>query len=403
VGNPEITMHVPRKLKGVNRHLRRALVCSLVALSMQVSIMSICIADTSRCERIDAKSRVYSTLRLAVYDSLLSQISSQTKSRQPEFTVLTKEEVRHFALKALSRKSIEFAATDNYTWECGQGEKLEEMLSAYITYANDSIVGDAHLPWEVIIDTYLRNLFRESGAVVTTDPEIIKHLTGCRLLPGYKLIHLNENAISSHLSVEITARTRLKDWRVPNRTIKIRDIGDIPEGRFLDLFLEITLISITSQYQSTVVGGIIEPDRASSKNFSLSSVLYFVPWKYRFTDYGSLGAFARFEVVSLESSSDVFRRIVFGLRMESRSKKYEILQESIELGLAPRSVPGSFQETTIVGLGRLYFRLDLPIRLSDFASLALQVKSEWNFGSKFTLPVYELRVGVEFDPLRLLR
>lgn len=133
--------------------------------------------------------------------------------------------------------------------------------------------------------------------------------------------------------------------------------------------------------------------------FSLG--MYFVPWKYRFTDYGSLGMFAKLQVSSHRGSGDIFRRIIYGIRVESRSRNPIIAKGNIEIGLTVNSIPGTFQKKRIIGAERFFANVGIPYGSIDFVSLYCQFKTEWNITSGPSFAVYEIRIGAVFDPLQI--
>ena len=214
-----------------------------------------------------------------------------------------------------------------------------------------------------------------------------RYLSDYRFMLGGAWIHTADGgATKGDFTAEMFARTRWFDGRKgkilrsggkPDTINSMEDIpnehtfdqnGDYRETSFLDLLIDAQFIT-NQPFNKTVLdstkasSGQLFLQSAASSNLSLG--LFWVPLDWRLFDHAALGPFARFELSTRENNADIFRRIIFGARIENRANSI-LNGANIELGFTPDRTAGSLDSTkTIIGVDRIMLNVELPMREKD--------------------------------------
>lgn len=255
----------------------------------------------------------------------------------------------------------------------------------------------------------------------------VHHLSTYRFLVGGSWVHLTSGPTDGKATAALFMRTRLYDSRgkLGNIGMSLADAAD-PERSFVDLMVDAYFTTSRAfneitWTESNEVASVFLTETRSSK---VSMAFYYVPdinlglvkALTRYADYGVIGPFMRFSISTQDGSADIFRRFVFGVRLENRSK-YSIRGASAEVGFTVDNAPGSMQtkKKSLFGTDRIVLNFELPISGKSGNGLYAQFHGEWplTIADKDQLiledgsvedispPIYEFRLGMTFDPARM--
>lgn len=358
------------------------------------------------------EEKIKAHFNVALFDTLHSLISTNQ--------TVTKEVISASSNVKLAKEYSTMIKRGAYNQQ-----KLDSLKNIYTTLIQKNAVNYTRPDSSSVLNTeiLLMRLLKETSS--TSDNSLDKFrynpLSDYRFLVGGSWTHSeNDSGLSGVFTAEMFVRTRWWDQRAIN--IENINNGDYlkNERGFLDLLVDAKFITnqpfnnIDSSSNPDIKKFLLESVRSSS----LSMGLFFAPpfWGKLF-DQASFGFFLEFEISTKSFSADVFRRFIYGLRIENRS--YDILNgANIQIGLTRNKTPGSMETDSgkLFGLGRIALNMELP--LTDNIrrwGLYVQFNGEWptfwnnegenlpgtNIQGSVNPPVYQFRLGATFDPIKI--
>lgn len=350
-------------------------------------------------------TEVYIILRTAIAERLATALDS---------AAVNPTDVRKFAEDALNEKWSSLRATFPFS---GEG-KLAEAENVVAIVRNRIIqnIGTNRLEkgdFQTVrdaVDAYLTNVLDESLDFTGTRLTGTNALSDYHTLLGLSWTHPESGTAAPLFEAAVYFRSRLWDYRRGmDGTRKWRRIDELttPEEWFLDLLVDAQFLTSEGLQDSVITETRAKEFLLTQARSSRLSTGLFVGTPPIFSDYGIVGAFLRFSISTQENSEDIFRRAVFGLRLENRSN-LRIRGANVELGLAADEAAASTDRSEpIFGTDRLVLRFQLPLRGDrQRAGLFIEFHGEWSIKNNeiadATPPIYQFRLGTTFDPVKLL-
>lgn len=199
---------------------------------------------------------------------------------------------------------------------------------------------------------------------------------------------------------------------------RTRFLGDESNNTFFTDFL-VNADFITNQpFNSIKLSNPASIDTATDiflKSVSSSQItlgLYECLLPNLFADSGAFGLVQRFSISTQKGSTDIFRRFIFGVRLENRSHSI-ISGSAIEIGFTGNKIAGSLESKMAMGFKRVLIDMELPI-IRENNGFFMQFHSEWPLGKKERIavasggskklapPVYQFKLGMLVDPEKII-
>lgn len=386
--------------------------------------------------RIDIKRALMDSLDTAMERGVFAD-AGEIKLSRDEAIRMARSVVRVIGTELLNKASVS---------EKPGIADLQKRMLASIVMAEDRISDLVAVPNGIgsAVEAYVENLLLgftgNTVSALQSDSTLLKTnpLSDYRLLIGGTWSHPENGGLKGIVTASLLLRTRWLDVRgsrgknVPedqkwkSRRIDNSELGRLNEGFFLDLLVNAHFI--TNQPFNKELFSPIKPDSltdvllTTATSSRLSAGLFLGP-PFRLADWATIGPTVGFSISSQEGTSDIFRRLTWGLRFENRSDS--ILREAaIDVAFTKNQSAGSRvsalkKESVRFGKERLLIDLELPVRsrvTGRSFGLYFQFHGEWPIvnparntvtdtsgkvvGEKAP-PVYQFRMGATFDPLKL--
>ncbi|MCG8604122.1 hypothetical protein MJD09_03870, partial [bacterium] len=269
----------------------------------------------------DAEQVIYSQFRAAIFESLKVEL------KKVGVQELSAREAMDFALAALEETGKKLRSS---TWvQAGKFEgrvttvqgELEKIISQqFIRNKKTLKKASGFSSEEEAINAYMVELLQESVTLGRAGTLGTNPLSDYRFLMGGSFVHTDSSTATGTFTASLLVRTRIYDsrGRIPENNVFER------ESWFLDLlvdaqfitnepFVEIDSVSKTPTIR-TATSALLESVHSSKLKMGL-----YLASPPIFADYGAIGLFGNFEISTRERSSDIFRRVIWGIRLENRS------------------------------------------------------------------------------------
>lgn len=358
----------------------------------------------------DADQIIYMTFRQAIFDALAANLKSNTNS-------MDKWKVTTVAGKALDDAADELRKNNRWITDNeleGKVTKIAGIVEKRIKNADAPLSVQTGGNENEAVQTYLVGLLGETSPLMRAQAYSNHPLSGYKFILGGAWTHADSGAAKGIFSASMLFRTRFYDYR-----------GDLdqsmlnrPESWFIDLGVDAHFVTNTpfnKVINETTVNGELRADEVLLESVTSSklSMALLTGTPLKFSDYGTVGPYLRFEISTQEGSGDLFRRMITGLRFENRSV-YAIREAAAEVGFTVNSAAGSLQSNKIFGLKRMVLAFELPIRGQSDRGIYVKFNGEWPIGSKKEIfniasgeleeispPIYQFQFGALFDPLEI--